>query len=55
MIINMEWKDQHGNWHRYQSKQDESDAYRVTHRRPESAGKSYHLVDDAGRLVDLLS
>jgi len=29
MTINIEWQDQHGNWHHYQTKQNQADAYRV--------------------------
>jgi len=28
MTINIEWQDQHGNWHHYQTKQNWADAYR---------------------------
>ena len=55
MTINIEWQDQNGNWHHYQSKQNQSDAYRVAQRRAESTGKRHRLVDGAGRLLDLIS
>jgi hypothetical protein len=29
MTINIEWQDQNGNWHHYQSKQNQGDAYLV--------------------------
>ena len=32
MTINIEWQDQNGNWHHYQSKQNQADAYRVAQR-----------------------
>ena len=54
MTINIEWQDQHGNWHHYQTKQKQTDAYRVAQRRAESTGKRHRLVDDAGRLLDLI-
>jgi len=54
MIINIEWQDQHGNWHHYQTKQNKADAYRVAERRTESTGKRHRLVDDDGRLLDLI-
>ena len=47
MTINIEWQDQHGNWHHYQSKQNQADAYRVAQRRAESTGKRHRLVDGA--------
>ena len=54
MTINIEWQDQHGNWHHYQSKQNQADAYRVAQRRAESSGKRHRLVDGDGRLMDLI-
>ena len=36
MTINIHWQDQHGNWHHYQTKQNQADAYRVAQRRSES-------------------
>ena len=40
MIINFEWQDRNGNWHHYQSKQEEKDAYRRIQRRAEANGKN---------------
>ena len=54
MTINIEWQDQHGNWRHYQSKQNQEDAYRVAQRRAESTGKRHRLVDDDGRLLDVI-
>ena len=54
MTINIEWQDQHGNWHHYQTKQNQADAYRVAKRRAESTGKRHRLVNDQGRLLDLI-
>jgi hypothetical protein len=54
MSINIEWQDQHGNWHHYQSKQNQADAYRVAQRHAESTKKRHRLVDDAGCLMDLV-
>jgi hypothetical protein len=54
MTINIEWQDQHSNWHHYQTKHNQVDAYRVAKRRAESTGKRYRLVDDQGRLLDLI-
>ena len=54
MTINIEYQDQHGNWHHYQTKQNQADAYGIAQRRAESAGKCHCLVDDGGRLLDLL-
>jgi len=54
MTINIEYQDQFGRWHHYQSKQNQADAYRVAKRRAESSGKRHRLVDGDGRLMDLL-
>jgi hypothetical protein len=54
MTINIELQDQHGNWHHYQTKQNQADAYRVAQRRAESTKKRHRLVDDAGNLLDLI-
>ena len=55
MTINIEWQDQNGNWHHYQSKQNQADAYRVAQRRAESTGKRHRLVDDNENLMDILN
>lgn len=52
--INIEWQDQFGRWHHYQTKQNQADAYRVAQRRAESTGKRHRLVDENGRLLDLI-
>jgi len=54
MTINIEWQDKFGRWHHYQTKQNQADAYRVAKRRAESTGKRHRLVDDDGRLLDLI-
>jgi hypothetical protein len=54
LTINIEWQDQHGNWHHYQSKQTQADAYRVAQHRAESTKKRHRLVDCDGRLLELL-
>jgi len=54
MSINIEWQDQFGRWHHYQTKQNQADAYRVAARRVVSTGKRHRLVDDDGRLLDLI-
>jgi hypothetical protein len=46
MTINIEWQDQNGNWHHYQTKQNQADDYRVAQRRAESMKKHHRLVDD---------
>jgi len=54
MTISIEWQDQHGNWHHYQTKQNQADAYRVAKRRATSTGKRHRLVSSDGCLLDLL-
>jgi hypothetical protein len=54
MRINIEWQDQHGNWHHHQTKQNQADAYRVAKRRAETTKKRHRLVDGDGRLMDLI-
>jgi hypothetical protein len=36
MTINIEWQDQFGRWHHYQTKQNQAGAYLVSNRRAES-------------------
>ncbi|MCT0227189.1 hypothetical protein KQ300_03125 [Synechococcus sp. CS-1331] len=36
VTINIEWQDQFGRWHHYQTKQNQADAYRVAQRRADS-------------------
>ena len=55
MTINIEWQDQFGRWHHYQTKQNQADACRVAQRRAESTGKRHRLVDQTGALLDLLN
>jgi hypothetical protein len=54
MTINIEWQDQHGNWHQYQTNQKQANAYRVDQCRAESTGKRHRLVDGDGHLLDLI-
>jgi hypothetical protein len=54
MTIKIEWQDQHGNWHHYQTKQNQADAYRVAQRRAEATKKRHRLIDDKGGLLDIL-
>ena len=45
MTINIEWQDQFGRWHHYQTKQNQADAYRVAKSRAQSTKKRHRLVD----------
>jgi hypothetical protein len=55
MSINIEYQDQFGRWHHYQTKQNQADAYRVAQRRAETTGKRHRLVDGAGHLLDIVN
>jgi hypothetical protein len=54
MTINIEWQDQFGLWHRFQEKHNAADAYRTAQQRARTTGKRHRLVDDQGRLLDLI-
>jgi len=41
-------------WQRYQEKHNQADAFRTAQARARSTGKRHRLVDEAGRLLDLL-
>ncbi|WP_240307703.1 MULTISPECIES: hypothetical protein [unclassified Synechococcus] len=55
VTIKIEWQDQHGRWQHLQTKQNQADAYRIAMRRAESSGERHRLVDDSGRLLELLA
>lgn len=55
MTINIQWQDQFGHWHHYQSKQNQADAYRVAQRRAKTTEKRHRLVDDNENLMDILN
>jgi hypothetical protein len=52
-IVN-QWQDQFGHWQRFQEKHNQADAYRTAQARARSTGKRHRLVDEGGRLLDLL-
>jgi hypothetical protein len=54
MSINIEWQDQFGRWHHYQTKQNQADAYRVAQRRAESTGERHRLVEGARNMLDII-
>jgi len=53
-MIHIEWQDQFGRWHHYQTKQNERDAYGVASNRARSMGKRHRLTGEDGRLLDLV-
>ena len=52
--IIIQWQDQFGRWQRFQEKHNQADAFRTDQARARSTGKRHRLVDEAGRLLDLL-
>jgi hypothetical protein len=54
MTIKIEWQDQHGNWHHYQTKQNQADAYRVAKRHAEATGLRHRLMDKNDNLVEII-
>ncbi|MBM5801210.1 MAG: hypothetical protein FJ077_10340 [Cyanobacteria bacterium K_DeepCast_35m_m2_023] len=52
--IVIQWQDQFGRWQRFQEKHNQADAFRTAQARARSTGKRHRLVDEAGRLLDLL-
>ena len=55
MTINIEWQDQNDNWHHYQSKQNQADAYQVAKNPAESTKKRHRLISNNYHLVDLIN
>jgi hypothetical protein len=55
MTIHIELQNQFGFWHHYQTKQNLQDAYRVAQRRAQLTKKRHRLVDDEGRLIDIVN
>ena len=52
--IIIQWQDQFGKWHRFQEKHNAADAFRTAQHQARITGKRYRLVDDQGRLLDLV-
>jgi hypothetical protein len=52
--VEIEYQDQFGRWHHFQTKHHEGDAYRTACNRARSTGKRHRLVDSDGRLLDLI-
>ena len=50
----LQYQDQFGEWHRYQEKHNEGDAYRTAKARAAATGKRFRIVDGEGRLIDLV-
>ena len=54
MRILIEYQNQFGEWKHYQTKNNETDAYRTAAARAKSTGKRHRLVDTSGSLLDLV-
>jgi len=52
--VHIQWQDIHGKWHAYQTKHNEPDAYRTAKHRTSTTGKRHRIVDDDGRIIDLI-
>lgn len=54
MKIFIQYQDLWGNWKQFTTMHNEANAFRVAARRAQSTGKRHRLVDDSGRLIDLV-
>ncbi len=52
--ISIEWQDQFGYWKHYQTCHHQQSAYRTAKFRAKTTKKRYRLVDEDGRLLDLV-
>lgn len=52
--IEVQWQDQFGRWQRYQTMNNEANAYRTARHRARNTGKRHRLVDESGRLLDVV-
>lgn len=52
--VHIEAQNQFGRWQHVQTKHNEADAFRTAQQRARSTGKRHRLVDDDGRLLDVV-
>jgi hypothetical protein len=52
--IKIEWQNNVGRWQPYQTHSNERDAFRSAQNRARSTGQRHRLVDQDGRLLDLI-
>lgn len=52
--VHIEYMTNQQRWQHYQTKHNEPDAYRTARYRAKATGKRYRLVDDDGRIIDLI-
>lgn len=53
--IKIEWQNTAGRWQHHQTHSNEADAYRSAQNRARSTGQRHRLVDQDGRLLDLIN
>ena len=49
----IQWRDQFGNYRKYQTQHGRTSAYRTAETKARQTGKVYRIVDGDGNLVDL--
>ena len=54
MKVIIQWQCQHFKWHRFQLMHHLPDAYRTAKHRARQTQKRHRLVDERGRLLDLV-
>ena len=52
--LTIEVQNRFGRWQHVQTKHNEADAFRTAQNRARSTGKRHRLVDEGGRLLDLI-
>jgi hypothetical protein len=52
--IHIQYQDQFGVWHHYQTMHHQPSAFRAAQKRSESTGKRHRLVGESGEVVDLV-
>ena len=52
--VEIEYQDQFGRWHHYQTMHNEANAFRTAQNRARSTGKRYRITDDNGSLLDVI-
>ena len=53
--VEIEYQDQFGRWHHYQTMHNEANAFRTAQNRARSTGKRYRLTDENGSLLDVIN
>ncbi|MCH9715333.1 MAG: hypothetical protein K0U63_12485 [Cyanobacteria bacterium] len=52
--VKIEWQNNVGRWQHFQTRYNEADAYRSAQNRARSTGQRHRLVDEDGRLLDVI-